>query len=502
MSSPTLLEKFQTNLILFGKTIAPNTFSVKSPKMHYEMAAELQDPSIPRLNIVAPRGFSKTSIVGLIYVLWHCFVQKLPEGKFPVVVLVSKTRPHTIKMLQSIKDVLNYSMPFRNLFGYHGEQNAVKWAEDEIILDNGIMIIAKGMGTQVVGLKYLNQRPTLIIADDPEEMEFNLRWLLQSLYPSRDPQVGKVVVIGTPQHQRCIVEMLSSMKRWKTLRYQAIINMGSEDEVSAWEEWRPVKEMLAEKEEMESIGRVDIFYREMQCLIVGGSAQLFKPAYIKYYDGYVTHNKSREGFLTLKARDGERYEDYVIPVSIYMGIDPASSTRSGADPSVVLPVAIDKDDNHYILPYYRARVTPMDFGAKVLEWYETYKPRNTSVEATGYQEMLRDYLRKQRFIPGLEVKYQPRDRKSVRLESLQPRFAQHKVFLMTHMTEMVDELLMYPRGKHDDILDAYWYALRRVHPPSHVIEKKVEISDHMKYYAGLKDLMYPWEKDEEEEEKE
>jgi predicted phage terminase large subunit-like protein len=500
----TVLEKFRDNIILFGKTITKNTFSVRSPEMHYKIAAELQDTSVSRLNIIAPRGFAKTSLIGLVFVLWHCFVQKLPEGKVPVVVLISKTRGHSLKMLQSIKDILNFSMPFRELFGYHGEQNAMKWTEDEITLDSGVTIFAKGTGTQIVGLKHMNQRPTLIVLDDPEDMnntktdeamEFNLRWLLQSLYPSRDPQIGRMIVIGTPQHQRCIVETLKQMPRWKTLHFQAIEDMGGPNERSAWEDWRPLADLVAERDEMESVGRVDIFYREMQCQIVGGSAQLFKPSYIRYYDGFVTHDRRKnQSFLTLNERNGEKYNGLVIPVHVYMGIDPASSTRSGADPSVIFPIAVDKDDNDYCLPYFRGRVAPMDFVEKVIQWYDTYRPNNTSIEATGYQEMLRDNLRRQRFIPGLEVKYMPRDKKSTRLESLQPRFAQGKVYLLRNMTEYTNELITYPKGKHDDLIDGHWYARRRARPAIHEIEKKEDLTDHLKYYAGLAEALYPWEK--------
>lgn len=114
-----------------------------------------------------------------------------------------------------------------------------------------------------------------------------------------------------------------------------------------------------------------------------------------------------------------------IPVNIFMGVDPASSTKQTADYSTIVPVAIDADNNRYVLPYFRRRIRPVDLAEAILMYYNRYRPEKTKIETVGYQEMLRDYLRRKCeelniFIPGLEVKNQPRTAKSVRLEGMQP----------------------------------------------------------------------------------
>ena len=57
-------------------------------------------------------------------------------------------------------------------------------------------------------------------------MESNLRWLLQSAVPSVDPRKGRLIIIGTPQHQRCMVETLKEMKGWKNLEYKPDMEKG------------------------------------------------------------------------------------------------------------------------------------------------------------------------------------------------------------------------------------------------------------------------------------
>ena len=86
--------------------------------------------------------------------------------------------------------------------------------------------------------------------------------------------------------------------------------------------------------------------------------------------------------------------------------------------------------------------------------------------------MLREYVKKRceeekLFISGLEIKERPRNSKSSRLETLQPYFAQGKFYITKEMIELRDELLLYPRGKHDDLLDGMFYANKGIYPPFH-----------------------------------
>ena len=200
------------------------------------------------------------------------------------------------------------------------------------------------------------------------------------------------------------------------------------------------------------------------CQIVGDEDQLFQQSYIQYHDYKLNIDSTGNHFLI----DGEKE----IPVNVFMGVDPASSVRKTADYSVIMPVAVDENNNRYILQYYRQRATPMQLAESIIEYFKLFKPVKVRVESVGYQEMLREYL-KQRcdeekiFISGLEIKENPRTSKSSRLETMQPYFAQKKMFMLKTMEELRDELLLYPRGKHDDLLDGLFYAMKKCYPPYH-----------------------------------
>jgi len=465
-------------MIMFGKVIMPNMFSAASPDFHYQIADTLVDDELKQVNIIAPRGHAKSSIVGGVYPLYHI----MNHSGAKLIVLVSRTQDHAIKLLGTIKDTIEYSESFRQIYGYWGQHSARQWAKSEIELKDNSMIICKGTGQQLRGIKVGSQRPTLIIVDDPEDenntktaeaMEQNLRWLLQSAVPSLDPQKGKIIVIGTPQHQRCMVEILKEMKGWKNMHFAPNL----ETNTALWEQWQPIKKLVQKKEELDSIGRSSVFYREYMCQIVGDEDQLFKQEYIQYHDYKLKIDKDNNHYL----EDGENE----FPVNVFMGVDPASSVRKTADYSVIMPIAVDENNNRYILQYYRQRATPMQLAESIIEYFKLFKPVKVRVESVGYQEMLREYLRQRcdeekLFISGLEIKESPRTSKSSRLETMQPYFAQKKMYILKTMEELKDELLLYPRGKHDDLLDGLFYAMKKCYTPNH---KKVEKENKSKYIS-------------------
>ena len=468
-------------MILFGKVVIPNMFSSESPDFHYDMANHLMDKELKQINIIAPRGHAKSSIVGGVFPLWHAMFDKGPK----LIVLISRTQDHAIKLLGTIKDVLDYSQNFRQLFGYYGMNSARSWQKSEIELKDGTMIVCKGTGQQLRGIKHGNQRPTLIILDDPEDenntktaeaMESNLRWLLQSAIPSLDPNKGRLAIIGTPIHQRCIVETLKEMVGWDNLLYKPNLDTNT----ALWETWHPISKLKQKKIELESVNRVSVFYREYMCEVVGDEDQLFKETYINYYEGKLIHNDEGDAFLKLTYFNHEDINEER-PVNVFMGVDPASSTRQTADYSTIVPVAIDNEGNRFVLSYYRKRATPMSLAESIIEYFKIYKPEKVRIESVGYQEMLREYVRtrceeKNIFISGLEIKEIPRSSKSVRLETMEPYFAQDKFYMRKDMQELKDELLLYPRGKHDDLLDGLYYATKKMYQPFHKKENKDEAS--------------------------
>ena len=91
------------------------------------------------------------------------------------------------------------------------------------------------------------------------------------------------------------------------------------------------------------------------------------------------------------------------------------------------------------------------------------------IETTAYQEALRVTTKKMMleqnlYIPGLEKGVKPRTKKSERLISLVPMLAKGEFYFRPNDMAAQQEFLSYPKGKHDDCMDAIWTALEGAKP--------------------------------------
>ena len=108
----------------------------------------------------------------------------------------------------------------------------------------------------------------------------------------------------------------------------------------------------------------------------------------------------------------------------------------------------------------------MDCADKIFEMVKRYSPvRRVNIETIAYQEMLRDYVQKRSkkeglFVPGIEqgIKGYTQKKKDRLFEGLQPMFKQGAVHLKKNHHEFIGELLDFPKGSHDDCIDAFWLS--------------------------------------------
>jgi hypothetical protein len=471
--------ELKKNLILFGKTVMSKTFSKPSPNFHYELAELYHDKNEDLVNIIAPRHHAKSSLLAEAAPLHHLMYD---PGK-KVIVIISKTEGHAKDRLQAIKDILDYGNEFIELFGDWGRNTARKWTDSEIILKDGSAIICKGTGQQIIGLKRGHQRPTYVVLDDPEDenntktpeaMQHNFRILLKGIMPGVDSDRGRIFVIGTPQNSLCMVEKIKKMTGWTTRQYDAIVD--EELHLVLWPElwsWEKLKE---KKDGYEAVGQLSVYYSEYRCTIKSDEEQTFRDEWIKYYKGIIEWQDD-EAFLCLTKKDGMNKEEK-LPVNIFTGIDPASSEEIRADYTVIMHCAVDEHRNFYQLPYIRKRMQPTETIDTIIKEYKKWKPKRVSLETSGSQEVFRDILRKldNLYIPGLEVKNNPRDSKMKRyIETMQPYFARGKVFLLEGECEtLLDELLLFrPGGKSkDDTVDGLYWSMKKAYSPTHIFEEK------------------------------
>lgn len=472
-----IITKGYKDLLFLAKTLDPKAFYLPFAQVHKEIA-ELIISDTRQLVIEAPRGIGKSKLN-----LWGTIHHILYDEGDKLIVIQSKTRKEAVNRLSDIKDIFQYNKMFRELFGYAGEQVAEIWREDRIKVKVGgfnVSIYALGTGQPVKGMLEGDTRITYYVLDDPEDedntvtkdqMDKNFDKFIGGI-PGLDRRNGRVRVIGTPITQGCIVERLINSSGWTSKVYKCIQDDGS----LLWEEMYPLDWLEKKKEEFRELGMLWKFYSEYQCEVKGKEDQIFKEEDLRYYEGEI-ETINGENYLILSNLDDKDIKEK-IPVNVYIGCDPASSTERYADYSVIMLIAYD-GRRIFVIDYYRKRALPTDVAEKLIEYIKKYSPQRVHIETVAYQDMLRVYLKERLeeegiYVAGLEKKISTNgQRKETRLEGLSHLFVNHRVHMKKSMSEFINELIIFPYGKHDDTLDAFYYATIKLSAPIH----NEEVSD-------------------------
>ena len=460
------LKKLKSNIGLFGKTMFPTALNKEVPPFHHEIYKSLSDETLRRVLIAAPRGTAKSTVTSLILPL-HKIAFK-PSDKDLFIVIISESQTQSINFLSRIKYHLENSNNFKQMFGDFGPTTAKRWTNNDIVLANGSRIVAVGTGQRVRGFIEGDTRPNLIIVDDyeselnastPEGRAKNRKWITEAVIPSLSDD-GRVVMIGTVISEDCFLYWAKDSPAWNTLWF----SIYNDDGKSIWEERFPEERIQQIKQEFESVGNLNGFYQEYMNEAQSPDNAPFKPEYIKLH--HYDFKRENGQNLLIREIDGKLERR---PVSVYCGIDPASSLAARSDFFVIAVVGIDGDNNKYIIDIIRDKIDPAIQPETIIKAYKKYRPRRMKIETVGYQEALRSNVRKQMldeglYIPGLEKGIKPRQKKSERLLSLVAPLARGEFYFRPTDIHAQQEFLSYPRGKHDDILDAVYYALDGAKP--------------------------------------
>ena len=283
--------------------------------------------------------------------------------------------------------------------------------------------------------------------------------MTEAVIPSLSDE-GRIVMIGTVISEDCFLYWAKDSTAWFVLWYSIITDEGD----PIWPERFPHERITAIKEEYASVGNINGFYQEYMNIAQSPEEAPFQPDWIKlhHYDF-----ERRDGRSVLVRKIGDKEE--IKPVNIYGGVDPASSLAATADFFVIVTLAIDHDNNKYIVDIFRKHISPADQPRTIIDKFKKFRHQKMKIETVAYQEALRAatkalMLEENIFIPGLEKGVKPRNRKSERLLSLVPMFAKGEFFFRPQDTEAQAEFLSFPKGKNDDVMDACWTALEGARP--------------------------------------
>ena len=141
----------------------------------------------------------------------------------------------------------------------------------------------------------------------------------------------------------------------------------------------------------------------------------------------------------------------------YMGVDLAISTKSTADYTAIAVLARDSAGIVYICDVARARLKFHDAMDWILTYADKWNVETISVEQTQYQAAaVQELLMRSKYtVWGIK----PKKDKVTRFMGMQARYEQSQVIHSAAISDDYEkELLAFPHGEHDDMIDAVSYA--------------------------------------------
>ena len=502
-----VLHSAYNDLITFGKLFSPQDFLASAtPNFHRKVGSLLINKEIQQLALVLPRDHAKSTLAATAVLHRFLFATK-DQPEF--IAWIGEAQDQSIDNLNWIMTHI-YENPA--IHYYFGDLQGDKWTKSEFTLSNGCRMIAKGTSQRLRGKKQLSTRYTGMILDDfeselntktPEGRQQIKNWVTAAVYPAIDfDKNGFLWCNGTIVHYDSFLNGLvrehDNAKKsgedfsWDVVTYKAILDDGTPLWPSRW----PLKKLEERKQFYIDSGTPAKFYQEYMNQAKSPEDQIFSEEDINdgYYKGNARFDDESDSWY-IQLDDGTKKY-----INIYIGVDPASSINSYSDFSVIMVIGVTAEFDYYVLEYWRKRVLPMECADEIFKFVKRYSPvRRVNIETIAYQEMLRDYVYKRSkkeglFIPGIEkgIKGYGNKKKKDRLfEGLQPMFKQGAVHLKKNHHEFIGELLDFPKGSHDDCIDAFWLSTQfaRGNPKAGTKQKEKNKDGSYTYKRKIYDWM-------------
>lgn len=449
---------------MLAKVLFPERFELPfSPAIHNPIFEIIDDQSIQRAAIAAPRGVGKTSIVNLVVPSRGILFQ---ESEF--VVPVSCTAPLAIQQSENLKYELLHNENINQLFGTmkSGEFSKEQWrAHNGWKLPSGRWfpgtgVMPRGARQQIRGLLYLGFRPKTIIVDDledPENMDnedqrYKKRvWFFADLCKAiaRYKKDWRIIVLGTMLHQDSVLARLIDDPDWESVS----LELCNDKLESNWPEFMTNKDIEREYKEAERQEILEVFYRENRNMTVAPELSGFPVTFKRYSEVEEKINKKPSVF------------GVVI-------VDPAKTVKSTSAETGIVGYGVDaSNDKIYVRDVVGKRLHPDEICEEAINMAD--RMGNTiaiGVETTSLEEFIvhpfKDALLKRNSsYQLLELKARggsgKGEGKKKRVRALSYYYRKGLIYHNDSgvCMPLESQLLSFPNAKKWDIMDAAAYIV-------------------------------------------
>lgn len=425
-------------------------------KVHDDVEIFVRRPARKKA-LLLPRGHLKTTFVTVAYAI-QCIL-KNPNVR---ILIGNQVWDRSRDILREIKAQLADSQ-LKYLFG---EFVSEKWNEDQIIVRQRRRplkeptINTTGVESEQTGGHY-----DVIILDDltglqnsqtPEQREKTKRFR-RSMFNLLDPG-ALLIEIGTRWHlDDTFAEIFEKELKYYDVMVRQVVEKGHVIFPKHFaKKFDPIrKDWIATDDDtcMDYIDHLkasmplDEFSAQYLNQPFSSENQLFKPEMFRYW------SQRPEG------------------LHIAMTVDLAISEARSADDTAIVVCGMDKDWKLYVLDYLKGKWRPSAVIENVFQMRNKWRPHVVGMETNGFQRTLRsavedDMRRRHDYFPIEEIKTGPEKSKETRIKSLEPFYREGKVQHAAWMKgkDLEIELQTFPKGRHDDLIDAESMCLPLLHP--------------------------------------
>lgn len=471
---------FKFNVEILG--VESGDDAVPLSEAHREICKFIDENKKKYKLLLVPRGHLKSTLVTV-----GRTVQRICENPKTRILIANATYGLATAFLDQIKAHLKGNKKLHEQFGDFSK-NSSRWSENAIKVYEGEDKIdyEKRENTVTcagVGGSLTSQHYDMIICDDLvnrenvttiEQIKKVIRFYMDCL-DLLEPG-GELIIIGT---------------RWHDMDLYGWIMEGDSE----------TKGQIPKKISKEIMPYQFVYKGEdfdiMKRKIVEGGSAIWPKKFTKAHIKRLKRQKSPYEFSTQYNNEPVASEDqefkkewfrYYGPddivrrnMSYFTMCDPAISQLKTADYTVFATIAVDEYMNWFVEDIIREHLTPNEIIQTMFRVYAMYKPVEMGIETFAFQKMLSFSIREEMRLKGInlplrEIKPTNKVSKETRIKSLQPGYFNGKIFHKTNMKNLdylEDELLRFPLGSYDDIIDALAGLTEFAFPPkSHSKSKR------------------------------
>lgn len=411
--------------------------------VHDDMETFVNRKSLRKLLLV-PRGHLKTAMITKGF-----SIQSLLRNPDVRILIANQVWDKAREMLYEIKQLLTEKTDLPKLFGNFVSE---RWREDDIVIkQRRKALAAPTIGTSGVEAELTSSHYDIIILDDlqgeknyqsPEQREKVKRYY-RSMIDLIEPG-GLIIVIGTRWHLDDVYQyIMDNENEYYDITVRQVIENGKiifpkkfqkkfDPKTKSWE---PVSYHCEDYITYLKKRPSEEFYSQYMNNPIDSENQIFKKDYFKYYE-----------------RRPER-------LFVAMTIDPAISEKQSADYFSINVSGMDENYKIYVLDTIKGHWKVAESIDNIFTTYEKWHPSVVGLETVAYQKALKSWLEEKMrergvYFPITELKHNTNETKEFRIKALEPFYRDGLVFHAPWMKSLEAELLQFPKGKHDDEIDA------------------------------------------------